>query len=101
MTIRTLALVAAALTCLSSVAHAELREPVTVHVSFAGLDLTSSEGRRILDARIDAAARRACTSRVTGLRAFADTRRCRAEMKRDAQVRVAQIVRPVTVASVR
>ncbi len=101
MTIRMLALAAAALTCLSSVAHAEHREPVTARVSFAGLDLSSIEGRRMLDARIDSAARRVCTSPVTGLRGFADTRRCRAEMKRDAQIRVAQIARPMTVASVR
>lgn len=101
MTIRTLALAAAALTCLSFAAHAELREPVTAHVSYAGLDLASAEGRRLLDSRIDAAARRACTSVVSGMRGYADIRRCRREMKQDAQVRVAQLARPVTVASVR
>ncbi|KQN40465.1 hypothetical protein ASG37_01270 [Sphingomonas sp. Leaf407] len=101
MTIRTVALMATALTCVSSAAHAELREPVSARVSYAGLDLATTEGRRLLDARVDAAARRACTSVVTGMRGYADIRRCRTEMKRDAQVRVAQLARPVTVASVR
>ncbi len=101
MTIRIIALAAAAFTCLSSAAHAELRESVSVRVSYAGLDLATVEGRRLLDARIDTAARRACTSVLTGMRGYADIRRCRTEMQRDAQVRVAQLARPMTVASVR
>ncbi len=101
MTFRTIALAASALTCLSSVAHAETREPVTASVSYAGLDLASVEGRRILDARIDGAARRDCVSKASGFRALADVARCRSEMRRDAQIRVAALVKPVEVASAR
>ena len=98
MTIRIVALAATAFACLSSVAHAEVREPVSVRVSYAGLDLTKVEDRRILDARIDRASLRACRSTAFGLRRIADENRCRAEMHRDRQVRVAQL-QPVTVAS--
>ncbi len=102
MIVRTAAILAAAVSCLSSAAHAETaREPVSARVSVAGLDLSSVEGRRLLDRRIDAAIRAACTSHATGHRGFADTRRCRAEMRGDAQVRVARLVRPVEVAVAR
>ncbi|MEP9403372.1 UrcA family protein [Sphingomonas sp. VNH70] len=101
MTIRFTVLATAALSCLSSVAHAEAREPVSARVSYAGLDLTSAAGRRTLDARIDRAVRRACVSNASGLRALADVARCRAEMRQDAQVRVAQIGKPVVVAAAR
>ena len=67
-------------------------------MSVAGLDLATVEGRRVLDARIDRAALNACQSRATGLLRVADERRCRKEMRSDAQVRVAQLM-PVTVAS--
>ncbi|MGN5374557.1 UrcA family protein [Sphingomonas hankookensis] len=100
MTIRLIALAATAAACLSPVAHAEERERVTVRVSYAGLDLASVEGRRILDARIDRAAFNACQSRATGLLRISDERRCRAEMRSDAQVRLAQLT-PVAVASAR
>jgi len=98
MTIRFLALAATAAACLSSAAHAQQREPVSAHVSVAGLNLATVEGRRVLDARIDRAALNACQSRAAGLQRFADQQRCRKEMRSDAQVRVAQLV-PVTVAS--
>jgi len=98
MTIRLIALAATAAACLSSVAHAQEREPVSARVSVAGLDLASVEGRRILDARIDRAARHVCRSHTIGLRGRADELRCRGEMHRDAQVRVAQLA-PVKVAS--
>lgn len=100
MTIRIVALAAAAFACLSSVAHAETREPVSVRVSYAGLDLTRAEDRRVLDARIDRASLKACRSSAFGLRRIADENRCRAEMHRDGEVRVAQL-QPVTVASTR
>ncbi|MFD1036451.1 UrcA family protein [Sphingomonas hankookensis] len=100
MTIRFIALAASAAACLSSVAHAEEREPVSVRVSYAGLNLASVEGRRILDARIDRAALHACQSRIMGLRRLNDERRCRNEMRSDAQVRMAQLT-PVAVASAR
>ncbi len=100
MTIRLIALAATAVACLSSVVHAEEREPVTVRVSYAGLNLASVEGRRMLDARIDRAALGACHSRANGLRRLNDERRCRTEMRSDAQVRLAQLT-PVAVASAR
>lgn len=100
MTNRLIVLAAAAAACLSSAAYAHEREPVSVRVSVAGLDLASAEGRRILDARIDRAALNACQSRATGLLRIADEQRCRKEMRRDAQVRVAQLT-PVKVASVK
>ena len=98
MTIRFIAIAATVVACLSSVAHAEQREPVSARVSVAGLDLATVEGRRVLDARIDRAALNACRSRATGLLRIADEQRCRGEMHRDAQVRVAQLA-PMTVAS--
>lgn len=98
MTIRIVALAATAFACLTSVAHAEERETVSARVSYAGLDLTKAEDRRVLDARIDRASLKACRSNVLGLRRIADENRCRAEMHRDGQVRVAQL-QPVTVAS--
>ncbi len=98
MTLRTIALAATAVACLSSAAHAEVRERVTARVSYAGLDLNRMEDRRTLDARIDRASLVACRSGVSGLRRFADENRCRDEMRRDARVRVAQIA-PVKVAS--
>lgn len=98
MTIRIVALAAAAVACLSSVAHAQDREQVSARISYAGLNLAKVEDRRTLDARIDRAALSACRSSAYGLRRIADERRCRTEMRRDGQVRVAQI-KPVTVAS--
>ena len=98
MTIRLIVVAATAAACLSSVAHAQQREPVSARVSVAGLDLASVEGRRILDARIDRAAMRACRSHATGLLQVADEQRCRKEMRGDAQVRVAQLA-PLKVAS--
>ncbi len=94
------ALAATAFACLPSVAHAEVRERVTAKVSYAGLDLSKVEDRRTLDARIDRASLTACRSHVSGLRRVADEQRCRAEMRRDGQVRVAQIA-PLKVASTR
>ncbi|MEH3039759.1 MAG: UrcA family protein [Sphingomonas paucimobilis] len=98
MTNRLIVLAATAVACLSSAGHAQEREPVSARVSVAGLDLASVEGRRILDARIDRASLHACQSRAIGLRGRADELRCRGEMRRDAQVRVAQLT-PVKVAS--
>lgn len=98
MTFRNVAIAAAAVACLSSAAYAQKREPVTARVSYAGLDLTKVADRRILDARIDRAARFACRSNGFGIRQTADEGRCREEMRRDGQVRLAQLV-PVAVAS--
>lgn len=98
MTTRLIAFAATIAACLSFSAQAQQREPVSARVSVAGLNLASVDGRRVLDARIDRAAQHVCQSRALGLLRVADERRCRAEMRRDAQVRVAQIA-PVKVAS--
>jgi UrcA family protein len=99
---RFVAVLATAAACLSSIAaQAETRDPVTARVSYAGLDLDSVEGRRLLDTRIEIAARRACVSQATGSSAVRDVRRCRSEMIRDGAVRVAQVMQRAQLASVR
>ncbi|WP_242416721.1 UrcA family protein [Sphingomonas panni] len=98
MTVRFVVFTATATACLSSVAQAQQREPVSARVSVAGIDLASVEGRHILDARIDRAALRVCQSRAIGLLGRQDELRCRTEMRNDAQVRLAQLT-PVKVAS--
>ncbi len=90
MTIRFAAFAAVAL-CLTSTAHAQVREPVTIRVSYAGLDLTSASGRAMLDKRIDRSARYACRSTLTGVARALDEARCRTEMRDDGRVRVAQL----------
>lgn len=101
MTYRNIAAAMAAFACLPAAAHAETRDPVTAKVSLAGIDLNSVEGRRIFDARLIRAARHACVSRAAGFRAIRDSQQCEAEMRRDADVRVAALTRrqPVEVAS--
>jgi len=102
MTFR-IAAVAAVLACLAPAAHAEVREAVTVRVSHAGLDLSSAAGRRMLDARVDRAAWYACRPERVGLAGLRDANRCRAEMRADAKIRVAQLIAnaPVKVAAAR
>ncbi len=102
MTIRFAAFAAVAL-CLTATAHAEVREPVSVRVSHAGLDLTSASGRAILDSRIIRASRYACRSMLKGLSGARDEARCRTEMREDARVRVAQLqsARGLEIASAR
>jgi len=64
-----------------------VRDPVTIRVSHAGLDLASDAGRRVLSA-----VNRTCAPRTGGLNAFAESRRCRAEMMQDATVQTAALL---------
>jgi UrcA family protein len=65
------------------------REPVSVRVSRAGLDLTSDAGRTAFQRRLRSAIASACQPRSGGLDALADAQRCRKEMTADAGVKMA------------
>jgi len=65
------------------------REPVSVRVSRAGLDLTSDAGRTAFQHRLRSAISSACQPRSGGLDALADAQRCRKEMTADASVKLA------------
>ncbi len=98
------AIAAAAFVCLSPVvAQADTvgRVPVRATVRHGDLNLSSKTGRDLLAKRIDHAVRRACASTLAGLSGAADSRRCRDEMMRDADVQVAALTRgaPVQVAA--
>ena len=67
------------------------REPVSVRVSRAGLDLTSDAGRTAFQRRLRSAIASACQPRTGGLDALADSRQCRQEMTADASVKVAAL----------
>jgi UrcA family protein len=69
-----------------------VRDPVTIHVSHAGLDLASDAGRRVLARRVQSAVNRTCAPRIGGLNAFAESRRCRTEMMQDATVQTAALL---------
>ncbi|MBP2512762.1 UrcA family protein [Sphingomonas aerolata] len=69
-----------------------VRDPVTIRVSHAGLDLASDAGRRVLARRVQSAVNRTCAPRTAGLNAFAESRRCRAEMMQDATVQTAALL---------
>ena len=68
-----------------------VREPVSVRVSRAGLDLTSAAGRSVFQRRLRSAIASACQSRSAGLAALADAHQCREEMTADASVQMAKI----------
>ncbi|SFN71160.1 UrcA family protein [Sphingomonas sp. OK281] len=68
-----------------------VREPVSVRVSRAGLDLTSDAGRTAFQRRLRSAIASACQSRAGGLAALADAHQCRAEMTADASVKMAAL----------
>ncbi len=77
--------------CLFSTAAtaSSARDPVSVRVSRAGLDLTSDAGRAALQRRLRSAIASACAPRSGGLDALADSQRCRKEMTADATVKMA------------
>ncbi len=90
----TIAAAVAASACLiatPSFAADTSRETVRVQIRYADLDLSRGPGQAALKSRIDRAVRHACRSMLTGTRGIADTGRCRAEMLRDAEVKVAAI----------
>ena len=67
------------------------REPVSVRVSRAGLDLTSDVGRTAFQRRLHSAITSACQSHGAGLAALADAQQCRKEMTADADVKMATL----------
>ena len=67
------------------------REPVSVRVSRAGLDLTSDAGRTAFQHRLRSAIVGACQSHGAGLAALADAQQCRKEMTADADLQMAKI----------
>lgn len=81
-------------------AQADIREPVTVTVRHADLDLLRADHRAKLDARIRRAAMMACGAVTTDLRRDNDITRCRREMMADAAIKVAALSTiPVALAS--
>ena len=69
-----------------------VRDPVSIRVSHAGLDLTNDAGRRVLARHVELAVNRVCAPRTGGLDAFAESRRCRADMMQDATVQTAALL---------
>ncbi|MGA1797769.1 UrcA family protein [Sphingomonas sp. 4RDLI-65] len=69
-----------------------VREPVSMRVSRAGLDLTSDTGRTAFQRRLRSAIADACQPHSSGLDAFADAHRCRMEMTADAGVKMAALL---------
>ena len=67
------------------------REPVSVRVSHAGLDLSSTVGRAAFQRRVRSAISTVCASRGPGLGALADAAQCRREMTDDASIKIAKI----------
>ena len=68
-----------------------VRDPVSVRVSRAGLDLTSDAGRTAFQRRLHSAITSACQSHGAGLAALADAQQCRKEMTADADVKMATL----------
>lgn len=76
----------------ASASASPVREPVSVRVSRAGLDLTSDAGRAAFQRRLRSAIASACQPRSGGLNAIADARQCRQEMDADAGVKMAAML---------
>lgn len=79
--------------CLFSTAASasSVREPVSVRVSRAGLDLSNDAGRSAFQRRLRSAIASACQPRTSGLDALADAHQCRKEMTADADVKMASL----------
>ncbi|HXH17360.1 MAG TPA: UrcA family protein [Sphingomonas sp.] len=80
--------------CLFStgVSASPVREPVSVRVSHAGLDLSSTGGRAAFQRRVRSAIGTACAPRTPGLDALADAAQCRREMTDDATTKIAKVL---------
>ncbi|MES2421531.1 MAG: UrcA family protein [Pseudomonadota bacterium] len=76
----------------ASVSASPVREPVSVRVSHAGLDLTSEAGRTAFQRRLRSAITSACQPHTGGLDALADANQCRQEMATDAGVKMAALL---------
>ena len=73
-------------------ALAQEREPVTARVRYADLDLSTQQGRAILDQRLRSAASAACVSKADGLAGVMDSARCRHEMQESGVQQIAGLV---------
>ncbi|MBA2935595.1 UrcA family protein [Sphingomonas sp. CGMCC 1.13654] len=92
--IRRVAFAVTACTCLVSAAFAQDREPVTVRVRYADLNLSSTSGQSELKARVRGAAEIACQATGNSLTEKMDAARCRNEMMKDGQQQAARLASP-------
>ena len=67
------------------------REPVSVRVSFAGLDMSTETGRTRFQRRMASAISSACAPRIAGLQGLSDSQQCRQEMTADASTQLAKM----------
>ena len=90
----TLALIALAALAVPAVAAPSADETVTVRIDYGDVDVSSTEGRAALEARIDAKLRKACTiegaARYTYGRASVDSK-CMAEARTVALAEVERL----------
>ena len=68
-------------------------EKTSANVSYAGLDLNTVEGQKLLDQRVEIAARRVCgfDRSITGTR-LRDARKCLVKARESAKQQVAAII---------
>ncbi|MEM1195369.1 MAG: UrcA family protein [Pseudomonadota bacterium] len=92
----TLALAAASIGCagLAAPALADTTKVKTASVSYAGLDLNTIEGQRMLNQRVEIAARRVCDygSVRTNTRLRRDAQLCLTKARASARQQVAAII---------
>lgn len=89
--IRHAAMAAIACACLASSGMAQDRQPITTHVRYADLNLSSAAGQSALKARIRGAAEIACPDMGDTLAEKIDVARCRSEMVKDGQMQAARL----------
>ncbi|MGB3470643.1 MAG: UrcA family protein [Erythrobacter sp.] len=92
----TLAIAAASvgLTGMATPAFADTADKKVEHVSFEGLDLNSMEGQKMLEQRVEIAARRVCgyNSGPTGTRMRRDAQVCLTKARASARQQVAAVI---------
>lgn len=92
----TLAIAAASagLTGMVTPAFADTADKKVEHVSFEGLDLNSIEGQKMLEQRVEIAARRVCdyNNRSTGTRIRTKARACLVKARASARHQVAAVI---------
>lgn len=91
----TLGLAAACIAAVATPAFAGMQELPTQKVSIAGLDLETAEGQRILDRRIDRAARSVCgadEAKIGSRRPSASSIDCVAKARANAMRQIATVV---------
>lgn len=86
------AAIAAACLFSTAVSASPMRDPVSVRVSYAGLDLTTDAGRTAFQHRMTSAISSACAPQTAGVVALADSQQCRREMTDDASTKLAKMI---------